>query len=289
MTTESSTKIAFDRILIPTDFSSVSGRAIEYAKAIARGENSELMLAHINPPINPVVPPEAAWVNQEELVGRIGEQLEQSVSALHSEGFRARSISPIGPLQDEILSIVKRERADLVVLGTHGKKGLERLMFGSDAEAVLRHLSCPVFTVGPKVAEPPDRVWRPKTVLCATTLLPHSARTAAYALTLAKQFGSHFILLHVHPKAGHAGDWDSFERAFKQNLPAGSEADLPLMTVLSEDPAAAEIAEFATRKGVDLIVMGAHTASALATHFSHGTAGEVFAKAPCPVIALQDS
>ena len=152
MTTLTRAKITFERILIPTDFSDASLRAVEYAKSIATQANSQLYLVKVNPLSNPITPPEAAWIDQTALLQQIQEQLEQSGAALRSEGFRATAISLTGALLDEIVSIVRKEKIDLIVLGTHGKKGLERLILGSDAEAVLRNVSCPVLTVGPGVS-----------------------------------------------------------------------------------------------------------------------------------------
>lgn len=289
MTTSTPTKVTFERILIPTDFSDISDRAVGYAKSIAKQANSQLLLAHVNPPVNPIAPPEAGWVDQEAIFQRFEERLEQIGAALQSEGFRAKAISLTGPLQDEIRSVVKQENVDLIVLGTRAKKGFERLMFGSDAEAVLRHVSCPVLTIGPAVPEPTDQLWPPKNVVCATTLAAGSARIAAYAYTLACHFGSRFALFHVHAAGqSHADDWESFEYLFKQQLPVDLHPESSFLTLLSKESPATKITDFAKRRAADLIVMGAYTASAAATHFAHGTASEVFAEAPCPVMTLHE-
>ena len=253
MTTLTRTKVTFEHILIPTDFSETSDRAIEYAKSIAKQWNSQLLLVHVNPPFNPVTPPEAAWIDQDALIQRIEEQLEQSGAALRSEGFRAKAISVTGPLEDEILSFVKREGVDLIVLGTHGKKGLERLMLGSDAETVLRHVSCPVLTVGPAASDPPERVWSPKKVVCATTLEPASAWAAAYAYLFADQFNAQCLFLHVHPgKSQHLDDWKSFEHTLSQHLPADIRLDSTLHILPTDHATGSKIVDFAKRQAADL-------------------------------------
>src|ERR1700761_8886076 len=171
----------FDRILVPTDFTEISQRALDYAKAIAKPGNSELLLVHVTPPTDLITPPEAAWIDTAEIHTLHEEQLQENDAALRSEGFRAVAISVTGPLYAELLSTVKQYKADLIVLGTHGKKGLERFLLGSDAEAVLRHAGCPVFSVGPAVSNLEDKTWRIRGIICATTLKPREAEIVAYA------------------------------------------------------------------------------------------------------------
>ena len=154
MATMNTVAVTFERILVPTDFSETSERALGYAKAIARQENSQLLLVHVNPPVNLVTPPEAAWIDEGEIQSAQEERLEQSGAALRSEGFRARTISLTGPLYDELLSAVRQNEVDLIVLGTHGRKGYDRLLLGSDAEAILRQADCPVLLVGPRAGPP---------------------------------------------------------------------------------------------------------------------------------------
>src|SRR5271165_2342997 len=127
MATTNPVAVTFEHILVPTDFSDVSQRALEYAKTIAKEQNSELMLVHVNPPINLITPLEGAWDEECEIRRQMEEQLEQSGAALRSEGYRARAISITGALYNELLSAIEQYKVDLIVMGTHGKRGLERL------------------------------------------------------------------------------------------------------------------------------------------------------------------
>jgi nucleotide-binding universal stress UspA family protein len=108
--------IAFERILIPTDFSDTSQRAVEYAKSFARRYGSHLLLAHVNQPANPITPPENIWIDQGMSQEQIEEQLEQIGAELRSEGFQAQTISVTGTVQSELLSLATKERADLIVI-----------------------------------------------------------------------------------------------------------------------------------------------------------------------------
>jgi nucleotide-binding universal stress UspA family protein len=145
--------VTFEHILVPTDLSDVSRRALEYAKTLAKPGNSELLLAHVSPGANLITSPEAAWIDAAEIEGLEEQELEQRGATLRSEGYRARTISLVGPLCDQLLSAIKENQVDMIVLGTHGRKGVERLLLGSDAEAMLRHAHCPVISIGPVVEE----------------------------------------------------------------------------------------------------------------------------------------
>ena len=287
MTTITPTKVIFEHILVPTDFSDISRRAVEYAKAIAKQANSEIFLVHVNQPVSAIAPPEAAWIDESEILERQQEQMEQSGAGLRAEGFRAEAISVSGALRDEILAVAKQHDADLIVLGTHGKHGFERFLLGSDAEALLRHAPCPVLSIGPEVPAPPAAVWHPREVLCATTLDPASAGIAAYAYTLARNYEAHFVLFHVDTGQSQKADWKTFEEALRQHIPEGLDPQAISKTWLTRTKPGASIVDLAKNLGSDLIVMGAHTASWIATHLPPRTTARVLAETPCPVMTLQ--
>ena len=290
MATMNPVAVTFERILVPTDFSEISQRALEYAKVIARLGNSELLLVHVPPPIDLITPPEAAWVDLSEVQSLHEEQLEQSGAALRSEGYRTHAISVTGPLCDELLSTVKQYKADLIVLGTHGKKGLARLLLGSDAEAVLRQAHCPVLSVGPAVPHLQDKAWRIREIVCAMTLEPRSAEVVAYAHKLAALHQAELVLFHVKSSsdAEDEAGWVSFEEAFYRYVPEDFGKRSQLRTRVASSPGTS-IVDLAKQRGSDLIVMGARPASLVATHLARGTAAKVVAEAPCPVMTLLQS
>ncbi len=286
MATTSPVAVTFERILVPTDFSETSERALEYAKAIAKQDNSQLLLIHVGPPMNLITPPEAAWVDVAELESGEEERLEQSGAELRSEGYRARTISVTGALYDELLSAVKQNGVDLIVLGTHGRKGYDRLLLGSDAEAILRQAHCPVLLVGPTAPALQEKTWQLREVICATTLDPRSAKVAAFAHKLAAQHGADLVLFHVQNPDSPDADWVSFEEAFHHYVPQGLGACSCLRTRLVSTAPGTSIVDLAKQRGCDLIVMGAHPASSMATHLSPGTAAKVLIEAPCPVMTM---
>jgi nucleotide-binding universal stress UspA family protein len=281
-----SVAVTFEHILVPTDFSDVSERALEYAKTLARQGNAELLLVHVNPPVSPITPPEAAWIDGSEIQAMHEDQLERSGAELVSEGYRAKAISLTGPLYDELLSAIKEHDVDLIVLGTHGRKGLDRLLLGSDAEAMLRHARCPVLSVGTGSPDLHNKTWSIREVLCATTFDPKSAEVAAYAHNLAARYGAELVLFHVKSPAGEEDiDWMLFEEDFRQYVPEGA-GKYSLRTRIAHAAAGTSIVDLAKKRGSDLIVMGAHPAASIATHFAPGTVAKVLMEAPCPVMTL---
>ncbi len=287
MATLNSVAVTFEHILVPTDFSDASQRALDYAKAIAKQENAELLLIHVAPPLNLIAPPEAAWIDESEIQSLQEQQLEQSGAALRSDGYRAQTISATGSLRSEILTAVAQYIIDLIVLGTHGRKGLERLLMGSDAEGILRRARCPVLSVGPAVPPLRAATWRLREIVCATTFDPNTAEMVAFAHKFAALHEAELVLFHIKATSEEKSvDWASFEAAFHQYVPVELGTHSLLRARLASTAPGTNIVEFARQRGSDLIVMGARPTSMLATHLPRGTAAKVLAEAPCPVMTL---
>ncbi|WP_433964883.1 universal stress protein [Tunturiibacter gelidiferens] len=278
-------QLAFERILVPTDFSDVSQRALDYAKSVAQKCGSQILLAHVDQPINPITPPEREWIDRNASSQQVEQELEQQGAELRSEGFKARTISVPGAVQDAVLSTASREGADLIVLGTHSSAGVERLLSGSDAEEIFRNATCPVLVIGPVALPPSGFTWPPKHVVCASDLDPNTASVAAYSYMLAREYKATFTLLHVEDPTNRRSDLQEFEKAYARALPDQPSPNIVLRTASPGDFNFA-IIDFLTVRNVDLLMMGAHTASSAATHFLRGIVPQVVADAPCPVMVL---
>lgn len=141
----------FERILVPTDFSAGSERAWAVARQLAGRLGAELILFHvaIEAPLfsegpftmkraRSVFSAARAWANT-----RLGDW----TAAATASGLQARSIVGTGAPHEEIIATAARERADLIVMGTQGRSGLDRALLGSVAERVIRLAPCPVLAV----------------------------------------------------------------------------------------------------------------------------------------------
>jgi nucleotide-binding universal stress UspA family protein len=140
------------RILHPTDFSSASRAAFDRALAMCRDSRAELVILHALTPIVPMmgegyVPPQT--YEAIDAAARQGAQrkLDALVSRARKARVRVRGLVVEGSAHERIVRAAKRLRADLIVMGTHGRSGLARLFVGSVASRVVSAASCPVMTV----------------------------------------------------------------------------------------------------------------------------------------------
>jgi len=122
----------FYRIVVPTDFSTCAEEAWALAQRVAQTCGSELVLVHVLE-----APPDT----------EIGKTLEQWAAQARQRGLKARIAVRTGAPHQEVVALATDERADLVVIGTHGRGGLNRALLGSVADRVVRLAPCPVLTV----------------------------------------------------------------------------------------------------------------------------------------------
>jgi len=138
------------RILLATDFSHASARALVEALALARAQGARLLVLHVLTPPSPFVhgPLPPSWVELEVHARRLAERkLARLVATASRTGVRASGALIAGTPGPTIARRAKRERADVIVIGTHGRSGLGRLFVGSVAAQVLQLARCPVVTL----------------------------------------------------------------------------------------------------------------------------------------------
>ena len=131
-----------NRILVPTDFSACSTAAFEWAASLARDRGAMLLLLHVRE--NPGgVGEEESGVNRDEAY--LHRLLRQSGRTAREIGWSQHLAE--GDPGEQIVRFAREQHADLIVIGTHGRRGISRLLMGSVAESVVRQASCPVLTV----------------------------------------------------------------------------------------------------------------------------------------------
>ena len=131
------------KILVPTDFSEGSETALEWATVLARDTGATLLLVHVE--AVPLLPPGADFTHLDPPTAELAEQLERIVLADPDVPVVRRLLA--GEPASVILRTAENENVDLIVMGTHGRRGITRLLMGSVAEEVVRKASCPVVTV----------------------------------------------------------------------------------------------------------------------------------------------
>jgi nucleotide-binding universal stress UspA family protein len=133
-------------VLYPTDFSDPADRAFDVAQSLARQQGARLIVLHVSPP---VAVPLREVLTEHRPAQAYYDELREKLLAVRPEdpGVAVEHILAEGDAAGEILRVAQAKRADLIVMGTHGRTGLERLLLGSVAEQVLRSASCPVLTL----------------------------------------------------------------------------------------------------------------------------------------------
>ena len=150
------------KILLPTDFSGCANYALPYAAAIARTTKAQIICVHV---VEPVVPAVGYTGLAEPMpIADISDQLEDSAERQlpklaeceECAGLDVEEVIVHGDAAAEIVRVAQEQEVDLIVISSHGRTGLGRILFGSTAEAVVRHASCPVLVVKPPHQEEPE-------------------------------------------------------------------------------------------------------------------------------------
>jgi len=192
------TPIRFKKILLTTDFSAVSARALPYAASVARRFQSMLYVAHI-------VPPEAyahiSLAERDAALAEMKREAEKQITGLLAGSEFAviphQVILDHGDVLPLLSGLVDELGIDLIVTGMHGRHGLPKLVSGSMAEEILELARLPVLGVGPEVITPPQAEAHLGRILCSTDFSPESRRAVRYAYALAKAYSARLFLLHV--------------------------------------------------------------------------------------------
>ncbi len=138
------------RLLVPVDYSPEAKEAIEYAAALAAGDDAELILVHV---VEPTVPPTPAYVPPLAGYSILHKDMLDTARAWLDElrpqvgGTRCRAIVRPGHPGDEVVAVAREEAVDAIVMATHGRSGLSRFLMGSTTEYVLRHAPVPVLAL----------------------------------------------------------------------------------------------------------------------------------------------
>ena len=292
-TVETSKRIALNNILFATDFSPNSNAALPYALAIAHQFDAKLFATHVISPESYLFASPDSWPALQETE----DQLRQDFVARLEEQLRGvphQVLSQVGDIADVLFRLIHDHQIDLLVLGTHGRAGLKKLLLGSVAEKLFRRASCPVLTVGPEVVlEKPVAEFN--RILFATDFSDQSLAAAPYAIALAQEHQSRLTLLHVMETA-RAGtvdfepDTEYLTRQLRELVSPEQDFWFEPEYVVEFGDAEEQILKAASDHKADLVVLGVRALTgsiAMATHFGHSKAQVIVAHAPCPVLTVR--
>jgi nucleotide-binding universal stress UspA family protein len=219
------------------------------------------------------------------------EHLQPLAEQVRAQGVPCEIVVRPGLAADQILAFIRERQVDRIVMGTHAPGPVGKLLVGSVAEAVLRTAKIPVCILGPNVVDDAYRNYATETVLCAVSMNETSETVVRFAAEVAARHGARLVLQHVIKPQERAEFLDGrmiedVEHELYCMVPEKLESKLQIEAfVVSGDPTE-ELLYQSHAQQANLIVLGAHGASAFAAIARAGVVYKVLAQAQCPVITL---
>ena len=291
--------LRIERILCPTDFSESSARAYDYAQSLARHYRANLFLSHV---VDFGLPPYEYYtpaVDFEEVFrqtcANARDQLQEFAKSHTRNGVQPECFVQEGAVTDSILSFAEAQMVDIIVMGTHGLKGLDRVTLGSVAEKVLRKACCPVLVVrkpGPEAvaAEGAQNLVELRRVILCTDFSEPSKRALEDALSAAAEFDAELTLLHVLENLPNSADIEEEIATAKEQLdklvPPEEVKAGKIKTSVRIGRAYEQIIELALEAQADLVIMAVRGRDALNLAVFGSTTYRVIQLGPCPVLAV---
>lgn len=288
--------VAIRNILLATDFAETSAAALPFARAIARHYRARLHLLHVIPAASLLpVQPEPYSPPAPEFHAAARAEARRSMATIcadaHLGDLDWHALIREGDVAAEIACAINEHNIDFVVLGTHGRSGLRKLLLGSVAEEIFRTVSCPVLTAGPKLVRRNQHGISVRNILCATDFSPSAQRVVPFAAQLAEDHQAHVTWLYVAP--GTPDELPFRRRMVEEEARRKLNALLPYSgtgDVAVEFGAASERILAAAAGPADVIVMGVRGLGAIAagsTRLPGGTTVKVICQATCPVLTIR--
>lgn len=298
--------ITIKKILFPADFSRCGGQALDHAIHLAERHGAELHMLHAivllqDDPHSPSHHfPDLEEIH-ERLVKLAKSEMNKALKPRKTKGIKITMEQERGiSAAETILGYAGDKDIDLIVMGTHGRRGLGHLLLGSVAEEVVRHAPCPVMTV--RERKESVSVHALERILVPVDFSEHSKAALAHARGLAAAYKARLQILHVIEEVVHPGFYmtgktsiyemrpDIRERAkkamkklFDETPGPKAEADF----VCADGRAHRAILEYADKEKADLIVIATHGLTGLQHLLLGSTAEKVVRRAPCPVFAVK--
>jgi nucleotide-binding universal stress UspA family protein len=285
--TKDRVEISIQKILLATDFSSVSRTATTYAHAIAHRFSSHVQLTNV---VAQGAPAPATDAHHADLTGSNQARLEKILKEFEGLKAEVREIETNAAPAAALIEESRRFGADLIVMGTSSRHGVEKILVGSTAESVIRSSHCPVLTIGPKVAPPAEDPFIFRNILFATDFSAQASKAAIYALSFAEDSNAHLYLCHVSKVGQASGEAQPSEQEIEASLrrlvpPEAYECCTPVPVVEHGHTPSALLA-LADKIKADLIVLGSRKSSFWLQYIDTGLTPALLAGAHCPVLTV---
>jgi nucleotide-binding universal stress UspA family protein len=273
------------KILVPTDFSDLATEALVFAGDLARKLGAEVTVLYAD---EFLPPPYFTSTQVDEMVALLGrsrdlaaEQLESYAREHLGEGVAIRSIVAKALPVTAILDYAERERPDMIVMGTHGRSGMSRLMLGSVAERVLRETGVPLLTVRSGGAERRSI----RRIVCPVNFTGVARDAVEHAVSLAMALDAALDFLHVVEKGGTPAAAEEMKKICDW-VPEKAKVNCRFEEMAVGSDPAEQILDYAGETGADLLVIGAQHRKFSDTTIIGTTSVRIVRHAPLPVLTV---
>jgi len=285
-------------ILCPIDFSEFSARAYRHALSLAEHYRANLVVQHIvelwrHPSVGFVI---NAGLYHEfcRSLREDGEaQLKELVKNYTPETIQPELVVDLGLAPDSILSFAQARKTDVIVMGTHGRRGYDRLMLGSVTDRVMRRAPCPVLAVrktphDSATGEERHHVHYLNRILYCTDFSENAERALNYAISVTTEYGAELTLLHVLEDISSSANVDEAialtAKQLDKLIPLEGRKTCKIKTAVRIGKPYRQIIQLAEEAQIDLVIAGVHGYGALDPAVFGSTTYRVIQLGPCPVL-----
>ena len=286
--------IQIKNILCPVDFFPASIRAYEYALQLAANYHASVFALHV---VSPIVPSAYDFpLNMSEYTGAMQKNSRLQLAKLGKKAEKARipfrSEAVVGSIDAEIHKALKRTKADFVVMGTHGRRGLERWILGSETDRMLRSCPVPLLTMsalkGTRPAPPAIR-----SILVTTDFSAGTTEALDYAFSFAQECQARITILHVVDQVtvepsvkASLSTIDAIRRRLEKMVPAEARPWCEVKTRVEVGVPYSTITAAQKSEKADLLIMNVHGKGFIDRALLGSTAERVIRAAVCPVLLI---
>ena len=288
-------------ILCPIDFSAFSARAYDHAVSLAEHYQAKLIALHIvelwqHPSLGFAATVESYDAYCQDLRVDAQSRLHEFLKNHTHDGVVPELLVQQGTAPDSILALAHDSKADLIVMGLHGRRGLDRLMLGSVTDRVMRSAQCPVLAVcqptheSMETARTKPHAHRLNRILFCADFSENADRALSYAISATIEYDAELILLHVIDQSESPDGMEDVIAAATAQLdklmPPQRRQDLKIRTEVRIGKPYQEIIQLALESQIDLVSMGVRGRGALDLAVFGSTTYRVMQLGCCPVLAV---
>jgi nucleotide-binding universal stress UspA family protein len=286
-------------ILCPIDFSDFSAPAYQYALSLAEHYKARIVALHIvelwKYPFADYAAHETDYAKFSRAMNEGGEvQLQRFLKQYSADRVLPELVVRQGNAPNCILSFAQEENIEVIVMGTHGRRGFDRLVLGSTTDRVIRTAACPVLVTSnafhQALTTGPDGRHRLTRIVYCTDFSSNSEQARAYAISLAAEYGAELSLLHMTSSATDLASAETIiaERTEKldKRISENERKNLNVRSTIRFGKPYEEIVRHATEAQTGLIIMTARGGDAVDRAVFGSTTYRVIQLGPCPVLAV---